>query len=338
MKSVKNKWKGTKITVNYIGNLNNKFGIKKKKIFLEEDKLETLFLKPNNNLISPKIINKNKTYFHNPIKINSNNFNNEKSTFKSIHIRDWEKDNNYNFYNYLKNLKYFERINNSKRILSSKNRQRINKNNSGILLFESELNKDINGEKENNYYSAKRRKKTNYNMKNNFNKNRKEKLSKKNITEIISNFITQKTNERKIFNHKNKIINDNLKNKNLLNLDFYNSKSNSFIKVKTNVNKININSKNLDKMSKNYSNKKIFLFPRYNNNNKERPYINKNKIDTIINPLLNSYNPSNPHLKVVINQDNNNIINNIKLISPRNTSHYLKKSGSFCDAATNTDL
>ena len=31
MKTNKNKWNGTKITVNYIGNLDNKFGVKKKK-------------------------------------------------------------------------------------------------------------------------------------------------------------------------------------------------------------------------------------------------------------------------------------------------------------------
>ena len=78
MKSSKNKWKGTKITVNYLGNLDNQFGIKKKKILLEEDKL------------SPLSVFKSPIKQQEPVELHqgTSNFFNMRNNFEIIKIRD----------------------------------------------------------------------------------------------------------------------------------------------------------------------------------------------------------------------------------------------------------
>ena len=327
MQTNKNKWNGTKITVNYIGNLDNKFGVKKKKIILNDDKLELFFDYPifNNKISSRQKIKNDIEYFNNKKKVKKEK---EKTIFKSLNIKDWEKENNYNFYNYFNNFKYFHRVNNSKRILSSNNRLKLNKNKSSILIFENEIakddNKDNNENKENNYYSDKRRKKTDLNIVKKFNKTNRKKLSKKNIREIISNFNRQKISEIKEFNIKNRIINDKLKsNSLLLHLEIQNFKT--INKDKTNNYIINKNNSNI--ISKNYSNKNFYLRDKNNNNN-----------NLIINRIFKSYDPSNPQTKILVYQKRNNIINNINFISPKNINHSIRKIGIFCDASTNTDL
>ena len=345
MKTVNNKWNGTKITLNYIGNMNNKFGVKKKKIILEEDKLQPLFHVSNNDILSARLQNKNENYFHNPMNMNKRET--KKINFKSIHIEDWEKANNYNFYNYFKNFKYFHRINNSKRLLSSNiknDKLKLNKNNSSVVIFQNEFSKESNKKrKENNFYSTSRgRKKTNFSVvKSAKNKGEKKELSKKNISEIISNFITQRNTEKQIFNHKNKIINDNIKAKSLLlNLDFYNLKLNPINKVKKYNYIINKNDINYD--SNNYN---ISPFDLYSmNDNKETNNIINKK--TNLNYIFNSNFSSNSHShisfsnnrnkKYFTNNINNNNMNN--LLNSKNITHSIKKSATFCDVGTNTDF
>lgn len=330
MKTIKNKWNGTKITVNYIGNLGNRFGVKKKQIILNKDKLEPLLdfnIFNNDNF---KIRRKKAYYFNiNKVnKVNKLNKNNENGNFKSLHLKDWEKTNNYNFYNYFINFKYFHRVNNSKRILSSTKRFNMNRNKSSIALFENELNQNEN--KENNYFSAKRRKKEDLMFKN-FNKikakEKREKLSKKNISKIIS---------QKIINYKKKIINEkktdkiNVKSLLFINKDIQNLKTNCFKKDNYIFNdNIKIFNKN------NFKYKPLYL---YSVNNKTFIQNINDYKNTSFNPIFNSYNLSNSQIKIEINNQNNNFINNFNFISPRKINHSAKKVATFRDASTNTDL
>lgn len=351
MKTSKNKWNGTRITVNYIGNLNNKFGIKKKKIILEEDKLEPFIDFQNINLISSRL-KANKKYFNNLIQDNKKN-DKEKTSFKSINIRDWEKTNNYYFINYFKNLKYLNRVNNSKRILSSNNHNnhnklRINKNNSSIIIFKSEINKDIKKKinrdliKDNDCTSENINKKNIFSMFNNYNKikKKKEKLSKKNISDLISNFLTQKNSEIKEFNLTNKKINDFLRTKSLiLKLDSHNSiRPIPINKAKNNNYPIDnyINNINFNNFSQNYYNNPLYKVSKIDKND----IYNLNDNNRKINKILNSYYPNNYNVKVIDKQSKKNVINYVNLVSPRNDNNifFRKKSGTFCDVGTNTDF
>lgn len=344
MKSIKDKWNGTKITINYIGNLDDKFGVKKRRIILNEDKFEP-FINYSifNNIVSPRqIIKNNKTFYKNLNRENKVK-NNENTIFNSLHIKDWEKANNFNFYNYFKNLKYFHRINNSKRILSTNIRQKLNKNNSSILFFGNGIEKKVN--QKSNYFSAKRKNNKNFNRNNDFN-NRKEltknkdlkeikdlsmiknfynkKLSKKNIKQIISNFKNKKITEAREFNNKNKIIDDKIRAKSLLlNLDIHNFNINV-----SSIKKIRNNNYNENYFNNIPNEKYYYSRDSKRNNNKNNDNINMKK--TLI---FNSNNPINSHIKIIVNQQNNNIINNINLINQKTG-----KKSNLCDASTNTDL
>ena len=332
---MKNKWNGTKITINYIGNLDDKFGVKKKRIILNEDKMEP-FINYSifNNIISPRQKIKNAKTFYRNYNTKSKGNNNEKTIFNSLNIRDWEKVNNYNFYNFFNNFKYFHRVNNSKRILSTNNRLKLNKNKSSIILFGNEINKDDN--QESNHFSAKRNKNKDFNMVKYFNKTKKEKLSKKNIRQIISSFNSKKLLETKEFNKKNKIINENIRAQRiLLNPDMPNVNINfnaiSIKKIKT-ANIFNNENYN-NNFVKNNNNKNYY----YSGDNK-RVIKNKNNINIKKHEIFNSNNHSNSHIKIFVNHQNNNIINNINIISPSNEINSTNKKVTFCDASTNTEL
>ena len=84
-------------------------------------------------------------------------------------------------------MKYFHRINNSKRILSTNIRQKLNKNNSSILFFGNGIEKKVN--QKNNYFSAKRKNNKNFNRNNDFNNLTKNKdLKEIKDLNIIKNF------------------------------------------------------------------------------------------------------------------------------------------------------
>ena len=203
MKNIKNKWNGTKITINYFGIFNDKFGIDKKRIILEEDKLEPLYKNQGAKYLLTPRIKKNNPYFRN-ILINGKKNNKEKNNFEYIKINDWEKANNFNFYNYIKNMKYFNRVNNSKRILSFKKLD--TKKDKSLLIFENEFsnNKYIS-------YSTKKRKKHALLTGNNISERDKniEQMSKNNISNIISNYISYKNKK----NIKKMNLNKNIMNK-----------------------------------------------------------------------------------------------------------------------------
>ena len=333
MKTSKNKWNGTKITLNYIGNLNNKFGVKKKKIIIEEDKLQPLFqISNDNNLLSERLKKNNNKYFRNSTKIKNDNI---RMNFNSIHLEDWEKVNNYNFYNYFKYFNYFQRINNSKRILSSNNNDKLklNKNKSSFALFEKEFYENIKKE-EKNVYSSRGRAKSNFSVvKNIKNSKNKRKLSKKNISDIISNFITQRNTEKKNFNYKNKAINDSIKTKNLLlNFACYNLKKNP---IKKN-NYINQNDINLDSNYYNMSPFNLYL-------KRDKKGTDKRNNKKTLNSIKTSNISSNSHIKLSINKNKEYFINNINknknnIIHSKNNIQSIRKCGTFCDVGTNTDF
>ena len=121
MKKISDKWKGMRVTLNYFGESNNKFGLKKRKVLLEEDKMQPLsvFRKTSNTKFQR--LKKNKLsidYMMNSDLFRYNN-NSNNNNFELIKIQDYEKAKNINFFNYFKNIKYFNRINSYKRNLSS---------------------------------------------------------------------------------------------------------------------------------------------------------------------------------------------------------------------------
>ena len=127
MKKIKDKWKGLRITLNYFGKSNNRFGLKKKIILLEENKIHSLsdLIELNKtNLKETKIYNNNTNKlskdntFRNYLRKSKDNINNDNNNFESIKIKDFEKTKNFNFFNYFQNMRYFNRINSCRRILS----------------------------------------------------------------------------------------------------------------------------------------------------------------------------------------------------------------------------
>ena len=323
MKNIKNKWNGTKITINYFGIFNDKFGIDKKRIILEEDKLEPLYKNQGAKYLLTPRIKKNNPYFRN-ILINGKKNNKEKNNFEYIKINDWEKANNFNFYNYIKNMKYFNRVNNSKRILSFKKLD--TKKDKSLLIFENEFsnNKYIS-------YSTKKRKKHALLTGNNISERDKniEQMPKNNISNIISNYISYKNkkNIKKMnLNVKDNIIRNNFPNTLL---------------------KININSRNNKKINKILTNNYIFNNQLSSNKNLfnklQNKYfkIDKNKVNDIgknrkvLSPKFNyqsnkAFSYSHIH--------NINCDKNIMTPEQKNKSKEIKISGLLCDVATNTDF
>ena len=121
MKKISDKWKGMRVTLNYIGESNNKFGLKKKKVLLEEDKMQPLSVFKKTSNTKFQRLKKNKLsidYMMNSDLLRYNN-NSNNNNFELIKIQDYGKAKNINFFNYFKNIKYFNRINSYKRNLSS---------------------------------------------------------------------------------------------------------------------------------------------------------------------------------------------------------------------------
>ena len=110
MKTKLNKWKETKLTINYLGNFNNDFGLAQK---------HTTFIDDINQLslgVSPKKTNG----FSSKIKENNIKTKREFFNFHPILINDWESTNNYYFMNYINNYSNLQRVNTSKRLVSYK--------------------------------------------------------------------------------------------------------------------------------------------------------------------------------------------------------------------------
>ena len=322
MKNIKNKWNGTKITINYFGSFNDKFGIDKRRIILEEDKLEPLYKNQGVKYILTPRIKKNNPYFKNILENGKRN-NKEKNNFEFIKINDWEKANNFNFYNYIKNMKYFNRVNNSKRILSFKKLE--TKNDKSSLIFENEFGK-------NRYisYSTKKRKNPIILTGKNISDRDKniELLSKNNISNIISNYISykNKTNIKKMSIN----VKDNIKRNNM---------PNTLLKVK-------ISSRNKKRINKILTNNYIFNNQLSSNKNLFNKHQNKyfkiykNKVNDMekerktLSPKFNY--PSNKAFsfshKQYIKSDKN-------IMTPDSKNKKsIKISGLLCDAATNTDF
>ena len=327
MKSSKNQWKGTKITVNYLGNLDNHFGVKKKKILLEEDKL------------SPISVFKSPIQQQEPVELHQGTtyFSNMRNNFEFIKIRDWEKDNNYYFFNYIKNMKYFDRVNNSRRILSNNNFG-SKRNNSASFIFNK--NPIRNKAKEYSFSIIKKNIIKNKNKKPILklsNTNLKiSHLSKKTISKVISDYFAKSVYKN------NKKINFNPNNNNIYNqLKIFSpltKKSNSNSNANSNSNLINndINFNNyMNNFNLNISSKKN-KFSLYNLN-----IVNKSKLNEINNKrrVLSS--------KLDSFQSKAKNINDIKVIPiPKksleyimdpNINKFIKKSSTFIDASTNTE-
>ena len=332
MKTNKNKPNGIKLTINYLGLLNDKFGIKKKKIILEEDKLESIFNFRNSNHFLLSSLKKNNTYSQklenkNKIKINYK----EKNSFESIKIKDWEKTNNFYFYNFITNLKYMNRINSSKRNLISKN-LKYYRNNSSKLISKNEKSKDKNIDFY--FHSAKNNKKVFLKSEKDFSLTftQKKQLSKIKISKIISNFNLQKNNNQNrninnILKINNIKLDSNSFNKNNNNSNNSNNNiltNNYIINNSTNNNYIN-NEWYINNLHNNYIYNLYLKYNKYKKGNLEK----KNKISSA---KFNSYN------------EPQNNFNNIKPIPIRNKNtvlHINKKKkdfGSLCDVGTNTEL
>lgn len=322
MKNIKNKWNGTKITINYFGSFNDKFGIDKRRIILEEDKLEPLYKNQGVKYILTPRIKKNNPYFKNILENGKRN-NKEKNNFEFIKINDWEKANNFNFYNYIKNMKYFNRVNNSKRILSFKKFE--TKNEKSSLIFENEFGK-------NRYISSSTKKRKNPIILTGNNISDRDKnielLPKNNISNIISNYISykNKTNIKKMSIN----VKDNIKRNNM---------PNTLLKVK-------ISSRNKKKINKILTNNYIFNNQLSSNKNLfnklQNKYLKiyKNKVNDMekerktLSPKFN-YPPNQAFSfshKQYIKSDKN-------IMTPDSKNKKsIKISGLLCDAATNTDF
>ena len=323
MTNIKNKWNGTKITINYFGIFNDKFGIDKKKVILEEDKLEPLYKNHGAKYLLTPRTKKNNPYFKN-ILVNRMKNNKEKNNFEYIKINDWEKANNFNFYNYIKNLKYFNRVNNSKRILSFKKLD--NKTDKTLLIFENEFsnNRHIS-------YSSKKNKKPVLLTGNNISdrdKNIKQ-ISKNNISNIISNYISYKNkkNIKKInLNVKDNIIKNYLPNT-LLKINKSSQNKKKINTILTNNYIIN-NPLNSDKNLFNKLHNKYFKI----NKNKAN-YLEKDR--KTLSPKFN-YQLNNAFS--FSHKQNINCDNNIMTPDEKNKNKAIKISGLLCDVATNTDF
>lgn len=322
MKSSKNKWKGTKITINYLGNLNNQFGIKKKKMILEEDKLSPISVfKSSINQQEPVQLHQGTSYFKNI-----------KNNFEFIKIRDWEKDNNYYFFNYIKYMKYFDRVNNAKRILSNNNFYNFGqkRNNSASFIFNKNSLK--NRAKEYSFSIAKKnqRKKpilklTNSNLKINH-------LSKKTISKVISDYFsktTYKNNKKMNFNSNNNLYNQ-VKVFSPLTKKKSNFNSNSNSNLINDINYINLNEYSLNITSK--KNKSRIYNLNIVNNNKLNEIDNKRRVLSAKPDAFKSIEKNINNIKVVPIHKKS-----VEYIMGPNMNKLIKKSSTFIDASTNTE-
>lgn len=331
MKKISDKWKGMRVTLNYFGESNNKFGLKKKKVLLEEDKMQPLsvFRKTSNTKFQR--LKKNKLsidYMMNSdlLRYNSNSNNNN---FELIKIQDYEKAKNINFFNYFKNIKYFNRINSYKRNLSSSTLS-MNHNHNNYFNFEENL-ENINKKKK----ETKNKSKIGLKFYNINKMNKDFRLSKIDINKIITNYIQEYQNDIQLFNQKNMKINNKMEFLNHLKLNSQLIKNNS----KSAVNKIkenlfmNKNNKNRNNLQSSINRSSNYLTLRDSENEINSNYFFRNKLFNLKYKLENKTNIGT----AIIISKKNFFYNNLRSNKER-PKLFMRKNNSFIDASTNTDF
>ena len=337
MKKIKDKWKGLRITLNYFGKSNNRFGLKKKIILLEENKIHSLsdLIELNKtNLKETKIYNNNTNKlskdntFRNYLRKSKDNINNDNNNnFESIKIKDFEKTKNFNFFNYFQNMRYFNRINSCRRILSSCRTPSINsiKN----ISCDDEKKEEIKKEKK---VTNKNRIKFEQ-----YKKNKILGMSKIDINKIISNYIQKNKKDNDVFNQKNRKINNNLKHQN----SFRNSprikKNNNYITnitYRKNKNS-NDNTKRCDSLRSMHKTSN-YLSLRDSDIELNNDVIFQQKLLYFKHKKENNSKKNN----AIIFPKKKYYLNNINFQkAKKNFNNFIKKkTTSFVDASTNTDF
>ena len=324
-----------KVTLNYFGSTNNnKFGLRKKKILFEENKIQSLSDARKINQEKLEKSKKNKLSVDYLIK---NDINKNKD-FELIKIKDFNKTKNFNFFNYFQNMKYFNRINSCRRILSSSQTSYFdyNNNNKIFSVFEE---KDFPENK-----NEIKKKKIFVKIDNN-KKNKKLRISKIDINKIISNYIQENNNDIKIFNQKNIKINNKMKNLYLTSRIIYKNNNKTTTNKKSKIIDFNINKNEISKIS--YSRNKV------NRGANRANYIyskdNENKINSnlafksdLFNLKINISSNKTPINNAIIisknNYYNSNNNNRNKKTKNKITNLFIKKVNSSVDASTNTDF
>ena len=325
-----------KVTLNYFGSTNNnKFGLRKKKILFEENKIQLLSDARKINQEKLEKSKKNKLSVDYLIK---NDINKTKD-FELIKIKDFNKTKNFNFFNYFQNMKYFNRINSCRRILSSSQTSYFNYNNNNKIFSvfeEKDFPENKNEIKKNKIFVK---------IDNN-KKNKKLRISKIDINKIISNYIQENNNDIKIFNQKNIKINNKMKNLYLTSQIIYKNNNKTTTNKKSKIIDFNINKNEISKIS--YSRNKVnrganrinYIYSKDNENK-----INSNlafKSD-LFNLKINISSNKTPINNAIIISKNNyyyNSNNNNRNKKTKNkiTNLFIKKVNSSVDASTNTDF
>ena len=324
-----------KVTLNYFGSTNNnKFGLRKKKILFEENKIQLLSDARKINQEKLEKSKKNKLSVDYLIK---NDINKNKD-FELIKIKDFNKTKNFNFFNYFQNMKYFNRINSCRRILSSSQTSYFdyNNNNKIFSVFEEKDFPENKNEIKKNKIFVK--------IDNN-KKNKKLRISKIDINKIISNYIQENNNDIKIFNQKNIKINNKMKNLYLTSRIIYKNNNKTTTNKKSKIIDFNINKNEISKIS--YSRNKVnrganrinYIYSKDNENK-----INSNlafKSD-LFNLKINISSNKTPINNAIIisknNYYNSNNNNRNKKTKNKITNLFIKKVNSSVDASTNTDF
>ena len=324
-----------KVTLNYFGSTNNnKFGLRKKKVLFEENKIQSLSDVRKINQEKLEKSKKNKLSVDYLIK---NDINKNKD-FELIKIKDFNKTKNFNFFNYFQNMKYFNRINSCRRILSSSQTSYFdyNNNNKIFSVFEEKDFPENKNEIKKNKIFVK--------IDNN-KKNKKLRISKIDINKIISNYIQENNNDIKIFNQKNIKINNKMKNLYLTSRIIYKNNNKTTTNKKSKIIDFNINKNEISKIS--YSRNKVnrganrinYIYSKDNENK-----INSNlafKSD-LFNLKINISSNKTPINNAIIisknNYYNSNNNNRNKKTKNKITNLFIKKVNSSVDASTNTDF
>ena len=324
-----------KVTLNYFGSTNNnKFGLRKKKILFEENKIQLLSDARKINQEKLEKSKKNKLSVDYLIK---NDINKNKD-FELIKIKDFNKTKNFNFFNYFQNMKYFNRINSCRRILSSSQTSYFdyNNNNKIFSVFEEKDFPENKNEIKKNKIFVK--------IDNN-KKNKKLRISKIDINKIISDYIQENNNDIKIFNQKNIKINNKMKNLYLTSRIIYKNNNKTTTNKKSKIIDFNINKNEISKLS--YSRNKVnrganrinYIYSKDNENK-----INSNlafKSD-LFNLKINISSNKTPINNAIIisknNYYNSNNNNRNKKTKNKITNLFIKKVNSSVDASTNTDF
>ena len=324
-----------KVTLNYFGSTNNnKFGLRKKKVLFEENKIQSL---SDARKINPEKLEKSKKNKLSVDYLIKNDINKTKD-FELIKTKDFNKTKNFNFFNYFQNMKYFNRINSCRRILSSSQTSYFDYNNNNKIFSvfkEKDFPENKNEIKKNKIFVK---------IDNN-KKNKKLRISKIDINKIISNYIQENNNDIKIFNQKNIKINNKMKNLYLTSRIIYKNNNKTTTNKKSKIIDFNINKNEISKIS--YSRNKV------NRGANRANYIyskdNENKINSnlafksdLFNLKINISSNKTPINNAIIisknNYYNSNNNNRNKKTKNKITNLFIKKVNSSVDASTNTDF